>query len=157
MPDFNPNLMANNAITEVLPKDEYTLAIFEPKAFSRKFNDKQTGAEVEILGVRYPMKVADGVHSGKRVFPEFTLNNDAGLGAFIRFLMATLGFEPTAEGEKKFKEQYGNIDYNMNAETGHLGDAYRLVTGKVVHCILDSRTTDGKDYQSFKTWRRTNG
>lgn len=155
MPEFNPNLMANNAITEVLPKDEYTLTIFEPKAYSRKFT--KDGVEQEIIGVRYPMKVADGVHVGKRVFPEFSLNSDAGLGAFIRFLMAALGFEPTAEGEKKFKEQYGAVDYKLDPDSGHLGDAYRLVTGKAVHCILDSRTTDGKEYQSFKTWRRTNG
>lgn len=159
MPDFNPQtaLMANSAITEVLPKDEYLLAVFEPKAFSRTFKDKNTTEDVTIIGVRYPVKVNDGPHAGKKAFPEFSLNNDSGLGAFIRFLMAVTGFEPTPTGEAAFKEKYGTLDYNINPDTGHLGDAYRLATGKVVYCTMDSRNTDGKDYQSFKTWRRTNG
>lgn len=156
MPPFNPNVAANSAITEVLPKDEYLLTAFEPKAFSRKYKDKD-GNEQELIGVRFPMKVADGTHSGKKVYPEFTLNNDGGLGAFKRFLMAILGFEATPAGEQAFNEKHGALDYTIDADSGHLGDAYRLATGKAVYCTLDSRSgNDGAVYQSYKTWRRTN-
>lgn len=158
MPPFNPNVAANSAITEVLPKNEYLLTLFEPKVFSRKYNDKD-GVEQELIGVRYPARVAEGDHNGKKCFPEFVMSNDGGVGSFKRFAMACLGFESTGEGEAKFNEQYGNLDFMLDAETGHLGDAYRLVTGKAVYCTMDVRTDKNdtsKEYQSYKSWSRAN-
>lgn len=165
MPPFNPNVTGTSAITEVLPKDEYLLTIFEPKIFKRDWKNKD-GQDVHVAGLRYPVKVKEGQYQDKRQFCEFTLiqvtdgkieTSEAGVAAFKRFLMACLGNEPTAEGEKKFNDEYAAKDWSLDEDSGAMGDVYRLAVGKNAYCTLDIRPGDnGAQFQKFGSWSRVN-
>ena len=166
MPPFNPNVTGTSAIAEVLPKDEYLLTIFEPKIFKRDWKEKGTGNDIHAVGLRYPVKVKEGHMQDKRQWCEFTLiqvNNgvaetsEAGVSAFKRFLMACLGYEPTAEGEQKFNSEYNDKDWSLDEDSGAMGDVYRLAVGKSAYCTLDIRPGEnGTQFQKFGAWSRVN-
>jgi hypothetical protein len=156
MPTFTPNASKITALMTVLPKDDYEFIVGQPKPYSRTYTDKEGNVQ-PLVGVGYPLRVAEGTHKDERLYFNAGTENDISMSGSKRFLMACLGFKLDAEGEQAFNEKYSDdAIWTFDPDSGAVGDIWREVVGKRVVCGVDIRTTEKGTFQSFKSWRSIN-
>jgi hypothetical protein len=154
MPRYEFDPSQDNAVTLVLPKDDYEFVVGEPKSFQRK-NAKNE----DSFGVRYPLTVAEGQYQGKRIFYSTYYQSQGGRDMAKVFLMAVNGYPRNAEGEEGFNEEFKGADWAFNPEDTSVGEAFRSVVGKRVRGSLDIQPAKdregnltGEQNQQFQTW-----
>lgn len=151
MPSFNGDPSRVSATLEVLPKDDYEFTAGEPKAFLKK-NDDGT---VKNFGLRIKLITQnEGPQKGKPVVHTLWYHTDGALPMNKRFIMATLGYPADKENERRFDKDVEGKDWNIDFETGAVGDAYREMVGKRVVGNFDVKLdANMNQQQDIKGWR----
>lgn len=149
--DFDPSKISST-IT-VLPKDDYEFVVGEPKPFI--YQVKSTGADK--YGVRFPLTVAEGPATGKRVFFSADQDSDIGRQVSKAFMMAACGYGRTEDEENRYNAETADKDFSFDTDTSMVGDGWRMAMGQRVVCSLDinvDKQDASKQYQKFGTFRK---
>jgi hypothetical protein len=150
MPRYTPDFGAVSATLTIFDKGEYEFEVGKPKSFQR---EKDGGGE--SIGVRFRMTMAEGPLAGKSGLYSCYTHSDGGMSFAKQFVMATLGYDVTPEGEKRFDTEYKGGDWGFNTEDGTCGDLWNECAGRHVMASVDLGTNpkNGEQNQQWSKFR----
>lgn len=133
--DFNPTEVS--AGFPVFDKGAYQFVIGEPKSFYKAATDP---AKKDNYGVRYVLKVNDGVDKDKKFIQNCFMHTPESAGFSKQFMMAALGYKK--DEEKRFDEEQGGQDWSYDPDNNSCGDGWHQLKGHVVEIEFDTPKID---------------
>ena len=152
-PRYEHDPTKHSAALTVFPKGEYEFVVGKPKAFER-----QARAGHQSIGLRFPLKCANGPMEGKKTVFSIYLHSDGGAQMAKRFQMAVGGFAVNEANEAAYDAQAAGKDWSFDPADGSVGAAWAEYEGVHVICDVDVRIEkNDKDeevqQQEWGTWR----
>lgn len=145
------------ASMEVFPKGEYEVVLGDAKGFIRQAGkDKH-----DSYGVRFNYKITgvpEGTSTeyiGKTGTHSIYHHSKAAGGMAKQFLIAGYGYGKGNKEEQRFDKDFADADFNVDYETGTVGDFYRGLAGKRVMMTTEpgKNPETGEENNNAKGWR----
>lgn len=150
MPRFVSDPTKDTAGFPILPKGDYEVRIGEPKPFYGEGNNGVNHGVAYLLTVE---KADDPSLVGSKIYQRCYQHSQGAKDFCKSFIIAAAGYN--ANEERTFNEAANGADWSYDTDSGEVGEAWRLLSGKtvIVSLSIGKNKQTQADQQNIDGWR----